>query len=146
MMTEIIKVHMEQIPAFRQAHIRDNGLSLSPRMHAMAIIIPHMAMELELPLLRAPWSNAQRLIGVAVPVPHRRDLRVLSRVFVAAGQTPAVFGAPLVAREAQPDAHGGLDGSADPAESVEVAVLVGVVFKIHVRGELGVFVGVEVVS
>ena len=145
-MTEIIKIHLEQIPTLRQTHIRNHRLGLRPRMHAMAIIIPNMAMKLKLPLLRAPRSHAQRLILVAEPIPHSRDLRVRAGVLVAAGQTPAVFGAALVARVAQADAHGGLDGAADPAEGVELAVLVGVVFELHVRGELGVFVGVEVVG
>ena len=145
-MTEIIKIHQKQIPTLRQTHIRHHRLRLRPRMHAMAIIIPHMAMKPQLPLLRAPRPHAQRLIRVAEPVLHSRDLGVRARIFVAARQTPAVFGAPLIARVAQVDAHGGFDGPADPAEGVEVAVLVGVVFELHVGGELGVFVGVEVVG
>ena len=145
-MAEIIKIHQEQIPTLRQTHIRHHGLRLRPRMHATAIIIPHMATEPKLPLLRAPRLHAQRLIRVAEPVLHGRDPGVRPRVFVAAGQTPAVFGAPLIARLAQADAHGGLAGAADPAEVVEVAVLVGVVLELHVCGEPGVFVFVEVVG
>lgn len=145
-MTKIIKIHQEQIPTLRQAHIRHHRMSLRPRMHPMAIIIPHMPMKPKLPLLRAPRPHTQRLIRVAEPVLHSRDLGVRPRVFVAAGQTPAMFGAPLIARVAQVDGHGGFNGAADPAEGVEVTFLVGVVFELHVRGELGLFVGVEVVG
>ena len=145
-MTKIIKIHQEQIPTLRQTHIRHHRLRLRPRMHPMAIIIPHMPLKPELPLLREPGPHAQRLLRVAEPVRHGRDPRVGARVLDAAGQTPAVFGAALVARVAEVDGHGGFGGAADPAEGVEAGVLVGVVFELHVGGEAGVFVGVEVVG
>ena len=145
-MTKIIKIHQKQIPTLRQTHIRHHRMRLRPRMHPMAIIIPHMPMKPQLPLLRAPGPHTQRLLRITKPVRHSRDLGVRARILVAARQTPAVFGAALIARVAQADGHGGFGGAADPGEGVELAVLVGVVFELHVGGELGVFVGVEVVG
>lgn len=50
----------------------------------------------------------------------------------------------LAARDALVDGHGRLDGTARPGEGVDVAEVVGVVFEVHVGGELGVRVGEEV--
>lgn len=59
----------------------------------------------------------------------------------ATGSTPAVFGKMFTARDALFEGHGRLDGTACPVEDVDVAELVGVVFEVHVGGELGVRVG-----
>lgn len=145
-MTEIIIGHQKLVLANGRAHILHDLLDLGPSMHAIAVIIPLVAVELQRPLAIAPRLDAQFLLLVAEPA-----RRVLGSVFVlvrvlAAGHGPAVFGMTLAARDALGDAHGGLDGAADPVEGVDVAELVGVEFEVHVGGELGLRVGVEVVG
>ena len=42
------------------------------------------------------------------------------------------------------DAHGGWSGTTSPVEGVDVAEFLGVVFEVHVGGELGLRISVEV--
>lgn len=145
-MTEIIIVHQKRVLANGPAHILHDLLNLGPSMHAIAVVIPLMAVKLQRPLAIAPRLEAQLLLLVAEPVMH-----ILGSAFgvareLAAGHGPAVFRLFFAARFALADAHGGLDGTAGPVEGVGVAELVGVEFEVHVGGELGLRVGVEVVG
>ena len=110
-------------------------------MHAMAIIFPLMLPpELQPPLPVTPGLDAQLFSPIAEPF----VLGVAEVRPFAAGGTPAVFGEMFAARDALVDGHGRFDGTACPGEGVDVAELVGVVFEVHVGGELGVRVGEEV--
>ena len=140
-MAEIIKLHAEHIPANRLAHIGHDVVELGPGVHAVAVVVPLMALELESPLPDVPRLDAEVLFGVAEPG-RRGEGTVV--VVVAAGQGPAVFGEAFAARATLADTHGGGVGAAGPVEGVGVAELLGVVFEVHVGGELGVRVGVEV--
>ncbi len=140
-MAEIIKLHPELIAANRLAHIGHDVVELGPGVHAMAVVVPLMALELEFPVPVAPRLDAEVVLGVAEPVRHGEGAVV---VVVAAGHGPAVFGEAFAARATVADVHGGGSGAADPVEGVGVAEPLGVVFEIHVGGELGLRVGVEV--
>lgn len=142
-MAEIIIVHQELVPANRFAHIRHDLLDLGPSVHAMAVIVPHVAVELQLPPAIAPRLDAQYLVRVAEVVLHGW---VSVSILVAASQAPAVFCSALVARDALADAHGRWSRAACPVEGVDVAVLVRIVFEVHVGGQLGLGVGVEVIG
>ena len=139
-MTEIIKPHQELIPANRLAHIPHHIRGLRPSMHAMPIIFPLMIPEPQPPLPVAPGLDAQLFVPIAEPF----VLGVAEvRPFAPSG-TPAVFGEVLAARDALVDGHGRRDGTACPGEGVDGAEVVGVVFEVHVGGELGGRVGEEV--
>ena len=142
-MIHIIDPHIELIRANRLANIPNDGLGLSPGMHALAIIVALMAPEFEHALAVTPGRDAEGLLLVAVVAADLRELGVVAGVLPARG-LPAVLGAALPARTAVADVHGGGDGPADPVEGVDLAGGVGVVFEVHVGGQFGVGVGEEV--
>ena len=113
-------------------------------MHAMVVIRPHMTAEPQLPHAVAPRLDAEFVLGVTEPcMVHRYGAAWLGEF--AAGHGPAVFGDILAARDAVADVRGGWNGAAFVGNGVGVAELVGIVFKVHVGGELGLRVGEEVV-
>ena len=140
-MTEIIKPHPELVRADRLAHIPHDLLDLGPSMHAVAVVVPHVVVELQGPLAVVPRLDAQFLVAVAPPVVHRQGLVIIR---VAAGHAPAVFGSALGARDALADVHVRWGGTAFPVEVVDVVESLGIVFEVHVGGDLGLRVGVVV--
>ena len=142
MVTEIVIIHLEDVRANGPADLRDDGLSLRIGMDAIAIIVPLVAMEPETAFPRAPRLHAQFFLLVA-PIADDIFVGVLA-CELAAGGLPAVFGFALGARDAFLLGHGGRGGPAAVVEGVEGAELVGVVLEVHVGGELGLGVGVEV--
>lgn len=144
-MTEIIILHQELILANRLAHIRHDLPDLGPSMHAVAVIVPLVPLEFQLPTSVTPRLDAQFFVRVAEPLLIHRQRPVIVRIF-AAGHAPAVFGQVLAARDALVNAHSGFGGTASPDEGVDLAELVGVVFEVHVGGDLGLRVSVEVVG
>lgn len=144
MLAEIVIVHLESVPADGRADIGDDLLDLGPGVHALAVVVPLVVVELERALAVAPRPDAEFLLGVAEVLLHRVGLGVVGEF--AAGGAPAVFGQVFGAGDALVDGHGGLDGAASPVEGVDVAELVGVEHEVAVGGELGLRVGVEVVG
>ena len=144
MVTKIIIPHPELILADRRAHIRNNRLDLGPSMHAIAIIIALMVVELERAPALPPRLDAKVFLFVAKVSLHV-DFVVIAEE-LAAGGLPAAFGFALCAGDALADGHGGGGGPAEPVEGVDGAGLVGVVFEVHVGGDFGLRVGVEIVG
>lgn len=142
-MTEIIILHPELLLTNRLTDIRHDGLDLGPRMHAIAVVIPLVVMELHGAPVGAPRRDAEFFFLVAV-IPLESLAFPMIACELAAGRLPAVFGFAFGARVAVFDGHGGRGGTAVPVEAVDGAEVVGVVFKVHVGGELGFGVGVEV--
>ena len=143
MMAEIIIQHQELIPADRLAHVPHDRRDLRPPMHAVAVEVPLVAVERERPLAVPPRLDAHFLALVAVvDVIHALGAAIVREL--AAGHAPAVLRQSLAARDALFDGHGGSGGAACPVEGVDVTEVVGVVLEVHVGGELGLRVGVEV--
>ena len=144
MRTVIIILHQELVHANRLAHIRHDLRDLGPSMHAMVVIGPHMIAEPQLPHAVAPRLDAEFILRITVPfLVHRWGAAWLGEF--AAGHGPAVFGDVLAARDAVVDVRGGWSGAAFVGDGVGVAELVGIVFKVHVGGELGLRAGEVVV-
>lgn len=113
-------------------------------MHAIAVVVPLVAVELERALAVAPGLHAQLLLFVAVVAQlDLRGLDVVARV-LAPGGLPAEFGLALYAIDALGDGQGGVHGPAEPVERVHGARVVRVVCKVHVGGHFGLGVGEEV--
>lgn len=145
MVTEIIVLHQELVLADGLAHIGHDAPSLGPSMHAVTVVVPLVPVELQLPLAVTPRLDAELLVRVAEPL-LVHGLRAVVVRELAAGHAPAVLRQVLPARVPRLDVHGGRRGPADPVDGVGVAELVGVVFEVHVGGDLGARVGVEVVG
>ena len=144
MVTEIIIPHPKLILADRRAHIRNHRLDLRPSMHAIAIIIALMSVEPKRAPTLPPCLDAKLFLFVAVVSLHVYFVVVAEEL--AAGGLPAAFAFALCAGDAVADGHGGGGGPAEPVEGVDGAGLVGVVFEVHVGGDFGLGVGVEVVG
>ena len=99
MMVVIIEPHLELILANRPALIRHHGLDLGPGVHAIAVVVPLVAVELERALAVAPRLDAELALRVAVVAPYVLPLGVIARE-LAAGGLPAVFGFALRAGHA----------------------------------------------
>lgn len=144
MMIHIIKAHPIHTLAFRRTHLGHDGLDLGPGVHAIAVVVPLVAVVLERALAVAPGLDAQLPPLVAV-VAHLdlRELDVVARV-LAPGGLPADLRLALCARDALVQAHGRGHGPAGPVERVHAARVVRVVLEVHVGGHFGVAVGEEV--
>lgn len=143
-MTHIIKPHQIPLLANRRAHLGHDGLDLGPGMHAVAVVVALVAVELERALAVAPGLDAQLLLFVAVVAPlDLRGLDVVARVLAARG-LPADLRLALGARDALLLGKGGLHGPAEPVEREHGARGVRVVFEVHVGGHFGLGVAEEV--
>ena len=105
MMVVVIKQHLELILANRLAGIRHRRLDLGPGVHAIAVVVPLVAVELERALAVAPRLDAELALLVAVVAPYVLPLGVIARE-LAAGGLPAVFAFALCAGDALVDGHG----------------------------------------
>ena len=147
-MARIIILHSKLLLAQHRAPLRHDRRILRPRMHALAVVIPLVAPELEPPMPLPPRLHAQLLPAGALDAPHAL-LDVLAHPSeaihaVPQRQVPAVLvpaqGPVLVVHLAH------LRGRrpADPVERVGVLQLVVVVLELHEGGFLAVLVRVVV--